>query len=105
MGAIEDSISQCTFLQMTYTAENPHADGSERLTLLKTRTQMAAKAAACSHRAQTLPVGQELEVGPFPLEPNTESQNTHSGCHKAALLSQHMWQSGTHAVLSVQARN
>jgi hypothetical protein len=90
---------------MTYTAENPHADGSERLTLLKTRTQMAAKAAACSHRAQTLPVGQELEVGPFPLEPNTESQNTHSGCHKAALLSQHMWQSGTHAVLSVQARN
>jgi hypothetical protein len=28
MGAIEDSISQCTFLQMTYTTENPHADGS-----------------------------------------------------------------------------
>ena len=28
MGAIEDSISQCTFLQMTYTAENPHADAS-----------------------------------------------------------------------------
>jgi hypothetical protein len=28
MGVIEDSISQCTFLQMTYTAENPHADGS-----------------------------------------------------------------------------
>jgi hypothetical protein len=28
MGAIEDSISQCTFLRMTYTAENPHADGS-----------------------------------------------------------------------------
>jgi hypothetical protein len=28
LGAIEDSISQCTFLQMTYTAENPHADGS-----------------------------------------------------------------------------
>jgi hypothetical protein len=27
MGAIEDSISQCTFLQMTYTAESPHADG------------------------------------------------------------------------------
>jgi hypothetical protein len=27
MGAIEDSISLCTFLQMTYTAENPHADG------------------------------------------------------------------------------
>ena len=26
--AIEDSISQCPFLQMTYTAENPHADGS-----------------------------------------------------------------------------
>ena len=26
MGAIEDSISQCTFLQMTYTAENSHAD-------------------------------------------------------------------------------
>ena len=23
LGAIEDSISQCTFLQMTYTAENP----------------------------------------------------------------------------------
>jgi hypothetical protein len=28
LGAIEDSISQCTFLQITYTAENPHADGS-----------------------------------------------------------------------------
>jgi hypothetical protein len=28
VGAIEDSISQCTFLQMTYTAENPHADGN-----------------------------------------------------------------------------
>jgi hypothetical protein len=28
MGALEDSISQCTFLQMTYTAENPQADGS-----------------------------------------------------------------------------
>jgi hypothetical protein len=28
LGAIEDNISQCTFLQMTYTAENPHADGS-----------------------------------------------------------------------------
>ncbi len=28
LGDIEDSISQCTFLQMTYTAENPHADGS-----------------------------------------------------------------------------
>ena len=28
MGAIEDSISQCTFLEVTYTAENPHANGS-----------------------------------------------------------------------------
>jgi hypothetical protein len=28
MMSIEDSISQCPFLQMTYTAENPHADGS-----------------------------------------------------------------------------
>jgi hypothetical protein len=28
LGVIEDSISQCTFLQMTYTTENPHADGS-----------------------------------------------------------------------------
>ena len=28
LGATKDSISQCTFLQMTYTAENPHADGS-----------------------------------------------------------------------------
>jgi hypothetical protein len=27
LGAIEDSISQCTFLQMTYTTETPHADG------------------------------------------------------------------------------
>ena len=26
LGAIEDSISQCTFLQMTYTAKNQHAD-------------------------------------------------------------------------------
>jgi len=25
--ATEDSISQCPFLQMTYTPENPHADG------------------------------------------------------------------------------
>ena len=28
LGVIEDSISQCPFLQMTYTAENPHAHGS-----------------------------------------------------------------------------
>ncbi len=28
LGATKDSISQCTFLQMTYTAVNPHADGS-----------------------------------------------------------------------------
>ena len=28
LGAIQDIISQCPFLQMTYTAENPHADGS-----------------------------------------------------------------------------
>ena len=28
MGDMEESISQCTFLQMTYTAENPHTDGS-----------------------------------------------------------------------------
>ena len=28
LGAIQDSISQCSFLQMTYTAENPHADGN-----------------------------------------------------------------------------
>ena len=28
LGDIEDSISQCPFLQMTYTTENPHADGS-----------------------------------------------------------------------------
>jgi hypothetical protein len=28
LGAIEDSISQCTFLQMTYTDEIPHTDGS-----------------------------------------------------------------------------
>jgi len=28
LGAIEDIISQCPFLQMTYTAENPHADDS-----------------------------------------------------------------------------
>jgi hypothetical protein len=28
LGAIEDSISLCTFLQMTYTDENPHADGN-----------------------------------------------------------------------------
>jgi hypothetical protein len=26
MGDIEDNISQCTFLQMTYTAKNQHAD-------------------------------------------------------------------------------
>ena len=28
MGAIEDIISQCTFLQMIYTAETPHADAT-----------------------------------------------------------------------------
>jgi hypothetical protein len=28
LGDIEDSISQCPFLQKTYTAENQHADGS-----------------------------------------------------------------------------
>ena len=28
LGDIEDSISQCPFLQMPYTAENPHADGN-----------------------------------------------------------------------------
>ena len=28
LGVIEVSISQCTFLQMTYTAENQHADGN-----------------------------------------------------------------------------
>ena len=28
LGVTEDSISQCPFLQMTYTAENPHPDGS-----------------------------------------------------------------------------
>jgi hypothetical protein len=27
LGAIEDSISQCPFLQMTYTAETQHTDG------------------------------------------------------------------------------
>ena len=27
LGAKKDSISHCTYLQMTYTAENPHADG------------------------------------------------------------------------------
>jgi hypothetical protein len=34
LGAIEDSISQCTFLQMTYTAENLHSDDS---TSIRTR--------------------------------------------------------------------
>ena len=64
------------------------------------------KSSACSHRARALPVGQELEVGPFPLEPNTKSQNkTHSGCHKAALLSCHVQPSGTHPTLSVPVRN
>ena len=54
---------------------------------------------------EVLPMGQELEVGLFPLEPNTKSQNPHSGCHKTALLSLHMQQSGTHPALSVPARN
>jgi len=49
-------------------------------------------------------MGRELEIGPFPLEPNTKSQNTHSGCHKAALLSLHVRPSGTHPALSVPAR-
>jgi hypothetical protein len=40
-----------------------------------------------------------------PVEPNTKSQNTHSGCHKAALLSRHVQPSGTHPALSVPARN
>jgi hypothetical protein len=29
LGAIEDSISHCTFVRMTYAGENPHADGSD----------------------------------------------------------------------------
>ena len=28
MGAIKDNISQCTFLEITFSAENPHADGN-----------------------------------------------------------------------------
>ena len=63
------------------------------------------KSSACSQRARALPVGQELAVGPFPLETNTKSQNTHSGCHKAALLSLHVQSSGTHPVLIFPARN
>jgi len=54
---------------------------------------------------EVLPVGQELEVGQFPLEPNTKSLNTHSGCHKTALLSCYVRPSGTHPALSVPARN
>ena len=50
-------------------------------------------------------MGQELEVGQFPLEANTKSQNTHSGCHKAALLSRHVQPSGMHPALIVPARN
>jgi hypothetical protein len=56
-----------------------------------------------AQRARALPVGQELEVGSFPLEPNTKSQNTHSGCHKPALLRLHVQPSGTHAALIVPA--
>ena len=54
---------------------------------------------------EVLPVGQELEVGQFPLEPNTKSLNIHSGCHKTALLSCYVRPSGTHPALSVPARN
>jgi hypothetical protein len=54
---------------------------------------------------EVLPVGQELEVGQFPSELNTKSHNTHSGCHKKALLSCYVRPSGTHSALSVTARN
>jgi hypothetical protein len=63
------------------------------------------KNAACSQCARALPVVQDLEVGQFPLEPNTKSLNIHSGCHKTALLSCYVRPSGTHPALSVPARN
>jgi hypothetical protein len=67
--------------------------------------QSERKSAACSERARSLPMGRELEIGQFPLEPNTKSQNTHSGCHKTALLSRHVRPSDTHQALSMSARN
>jgi hypothetical protein len=39
--------------------------------------QSDCKSDACSQHARSLPMGRELEIGPFPLEPNTKSQNTH----------------------------
>ena len=40
-----------------------HAPGIER----DRKNQSERKSAACSHRAQARPVGQELDIGPFPL--------------------------------------
>ena len=39
LGAIEGSISQCTFLQMTYTAENLHTDGNTPVILCSTASR------------------------------------------------------------------
>jgi hypothetical protein len=69
------------------------------------RNRGSARTAACSHSARALSVGQELEVGLFPLESNTKNQHTHSGCNKAALLNHHVHPSDTHPALSVPARN
>ena len=50
-------------------------------------------------------MGQELEIGQFPLESNTKNQNTDSGCHKTALRCCHVRPLGTHPALSMPARN
>ena len=42
-----------------------------------------------AQRARALPVEQELEVGLFPLEPYTKSQNTHVS---TGLISQGYWE-------------
>ena len=78
---------------------NDHCDNNSCLFSLCTRFCPGGKSLKLHHHhracpqekdnrcARALPGGQELEVGPFPLEPNIKSQNNHLGFHKATLLS------------------
>jgi len=60
------------------------------------------KSDACSQCARALPVGQEFEVGLFPLDPNTKSQKTSSSTRPVVCVSH--WQRPlrlNHRVLSL----
>ena len=55
-----------------------HAPGVERVR----KKQSDRKSVACSHRTQALPVGQELDIGPFPLLRHSMRQSVikHTPC-------------------------